>query len=166
MSKFGRGNLLRQSSEMELHGKLQKRNRNGIFQARYFQTLGPSLKYWTNEHEKNTSPGKSFDVREFRSVQNVGDNCICIQMTNDKFKLEIKAISNEQCNEWADFLQAKMALYSVSNLKTSIDTEAVSFSTRTFAGLLRIPVLEQVRDNDSAVTNENNNICLYYKCLL
>ena len=144
MSKFGRGNLLRQSREIELHGKLLKRNRNGIFQARYFQTKGPSLKYWTNEQEKNTTPRSVFDVREFRSVQNVGENCICIQMSNEKFKVEMKAISNEQCNEWADFLQAKMSLYSVDNLKTSIDTEAVACKTRTFEGLLRIPVHDQV----------------------
>jgi hypothetical protein len=144
MSKFGRGNLCRQSSETELYGKLTKRNRNGIFQARYFQTQGPLLKYWANENEKNIATGSVFDVREFRSVQNVGEHCICIQMTNDKFKLEIKAISNEQCNEWTDFLRAKMSLYSVDNLKSSIDTEAVAFKTRTFEGLLRIPVHDQV----------------------
>jgi hypothetical protein len=145
MSKFGRGNLCqRQSCEIELAGKLQKRNRNGIFQARYFQTRGPLLKYWANETEKNITTGSVFDVREFRSVQNVGENCICIQMSNDKFKLDIKAISNEQCNEWADFLQAKISLYSVDNLKTSIDTDAVAFKTRTFEGLLRTPVHDQV----------------------
>jgi hypothetical protein len=65
-------------------------------------------------------------------------------MSNDKFKLEMKAVSNEQCNEWADFLRAKMTLYSVDNLKTSIDTEAVAFTTRTFESLLRIPVADQV----------------------
>lgn len=144
MSKFGRGNLLRLSSETELHGKLQKRNRNGIYQPRYFQTQGSLLKYWTNENEKNLSAGSVFDVREFRSAQNVGDNCLCIQMLNEKFKLELKAVSNEQCNEWADFLRAKMALYSVDNLKSSIDAETLAFKTRTFEGLLRIPVHNQV----------------------
>lgn len=144
MSRFGRGSLCHQSSENELNGKLQKRNRNGIFQARYFQTQGSVLKYWSNEQDKNTTNCSVFDVREFRSVQNVGDNCLSIQMTNDKFKLDLKAISNEQCNEWVDFLKAKMSLYSVDHLKSSIDSEAVAFKTRTFAGLLRVPVHDQV----------------------
>jgi hypothetical protein len=145
MSKFGRGNFLRQSSEVEMHGKLHKRNRNGMFQPRYFQTQGPHLTYWNNENEKNIVPGCVFDVREFRSIQKVGDCCFCIQMTNDKFKLELKAVSNEQCGEWCDFIQAKMTLYSVDNLKTGIDTEAIAFKTRTFETLMRVPIADQVK---------------------
>ena len=158
MSKFGRGNLQRLSREIELAGTLQKRNRKGLYQMRYFETNGPLLKYWNNEQEKinstttndnnnnnnNDNNGKIFDVRDFRKIDSNGNN-FSIQMSHEKFKLEMKALTNEQCQEWVDFLQAKMSLYSIDKLKSSIDTEKVSFETRFFERLISLPVQDQVR---------------------
>lgn len=69
--------------------------------------------------------------------------CTQIQFSNDKFKLDLRAISEEQCEEWSDFLKAKAALYSMDNLLSSID-DGLTFRTRTFESLLKIPVADQV----------------------
>jgi hypothetical protein len=70
-SKFGRGNALASTKEVELHGVLEKRNRNGIFQKRYFQTERSLLKYWSSENDTNNLPSTTYDVRDVRLIHSV-----------------------------------------------------------------------------------------------
>ena len=73
-SKFGRGNALASTKEVELHGVLEKRNRNGIYQKRYFQTERSLLKYWSSESDKHNAPSSIYDVRDVRVIHSVASD--------------------------------------------------------------------------------------------
>lgn len=138
---------MRESKELEMRGVLQKKNRNGIYQNRFFSTRGAYLEYWATSQEAISSPSKpssSYDIREIKIVDGPGDRIVYIQFMNEKFKLELRAISDEQCNEWISFLRAKISLHSSSNLLTGVE-EGMHFQTRTFAALLRLKVNDQVK---------------------
>lgn len=70
-SKFGRGNAMASTKEVELHGVLEKRNRNGIYQKRYFQTERSMLKYWSSENHTHNPPSTTYDVRDVRVIHSV-----------------------------------------------------------------------------------------------
>lgn len=146
MMKFGEREV-RESGELEMRGVLQKRNRNGMFQNRYFSTRGAFIEYWSSSEEAIASPQKpssSYDMREIKVVEGLGDRIVYIQFMNEKFKLELRAISEEQCQEWINFLRAKISLHSPNNLLSDID-DGVRFQTKTFATLLRLKPGDQVR---------------------
>ena len=70
-TKFGRGNANTNTKEVELHGVLEKRNRNGIYQKRYFQTERSLLKYWSSENDTGNVPSSVYDVRDVRLIHSV-----------------------------------------------------------------------------------------------
>ena len=144
MMKFGEREV-RESQELEMRGVLQKKNRNGLYQNRYFSTRGAYLEYWSSSQHALTSlqPSSSYDLREIKIVECPGDRIVYIQFMNEKFKLELRAISDEQCMEWVNFLKAKIALHSPNTLLSNID-DGAEFQTRTFAALLRLKVQDQV----------------------
>ncbi len=61
---------------------------------------------------------------------------------NDKFKLDVKTISPEQCREWIAIIKAKKNLHSVDKLAENISVN--DFRTKTFASLLFLKDAEQV----------------------
>jgi hypothetical protein len=122
--KFGE-KYTHQSMEIELFGVLQKRNKNGFYQNRYLRTKGCFLQYWTS-YEKYLQyneelPSASYNIKEIQLIelQQDGSHHFVIQFQNKKFKLELKGISDENCIEWIDFLNAKRALYSTNSLLDS-----------------------------------------------
>jgi hypothetical protein len=148
MMKFGEREV-RESSELEMRGVLQKRNRNGMFQNRYLSTRGAFIEYWSSSDEALACPHKpssSYDMREIKVVECQGDRILYIQFMNEKFKLELRAISEEQCQEWVNFLKAKITLHSPNNLLSEME-DGVKFQTKTFATLLRLKPGDQVRSN-------------------
>lgn len=63
---------------------------------------------------------------------------------NEKFKLDLKAISNEQCQEWVEFIRAKKNLHSPNSL-LDLDNSDSTFKTKTFGALIKLPLTEQVQ---------------------
>jgi hypothetical protein len=64
---------------------------------------------------------------------------------NNKFKLELKAMSDEQLNEWVEFLLAKKSLYSVDELLVDLSKQRVSFKTKTFQSIMILRDKDQNR---------------------
>jgi hypothetical protein len=143
--RFGQKEV-RQSVELELHGVLQKKNRKGFYQNRYLRTCGTYLQYWTSSEDytlNRETPSTSYDLREIKVIESTGDCCFYIQFMNEKFRIELRAISEEQCEEWIEFLKAKKALHSTNSLlvdKNIGDT----FKTNTFRTLLKLSPVDQV----------------------
>lgn len=71
-SKFGRGITLTSAKDVELHGILEKKNRNGIYQKRYFRTERSLLMYWSSENDTRNPPSSTYDVRDVRLIHSVG----------------------------------------------------------------------------------------------
>jgi hypothetical protein len=119
--KFGE-KYTHQSMEIELYGVLQKRNKNGFYQNRYLRTKGCYLQYWTSyeKYRQNNEelPSASYNIKEIQLIemQQDGSHNFVIQFMNKKFKLELKGISDENCIEWIEFLNAKRSLYSTNSL--------------------------------------------------
>jgi hypothetical protein len=144
--KFGESQV-RESTEIEIHGVLQKRNRKGFYQNRYLRTCGWQLQYWPSSQffsENRTNPSSSYDIREIRIIEATGDCKFYIQFMNEKFKLDLKAISNEQCQEWVEFIRAKKNLHSPNSL-LDLDNSDSTFKTKTFGALIKLPLTEQVQ---------------------
>jgi hypothetical protein len=145
--RFGETSVV-QSAEIEIQGVLQKKNRNGFYQNRYFRTKGVHFMYWLSYEkflENNSSPSSTYDFREVSLIQYCGDKCFLFQFMNEKFKLELRGISDQQCKEWVDFCKSKQLLYSVDQLKSNIDEGELDFQTKTFRSLLVLGKYDQVR---------------------
>ena len=142
---------VRQSGEIELKEILQKKNTTGIYQNRFFVTKGAELFYWTSksDYDKNLEPSTSYDLKEIRSIELSNKRNILILFGNSKFKLELRALNDEQATYWLEFLKSKKALYSHSDLLNELD-ESISFKTETFQ------VLMKLTDNDKVALNIND----------
>ena len=143
--RFGEKEV-RQSVEIELHGVLQKKNRKGFYQNRYLRTYGSYLHYWSSSEEyqeKKLEPSSSYDIREIKVIEILGEGYFYIQFMNEKFRLELRAINEEQCQEWVHFLNAKKTLHSSNSLLNDTNI-GNSFKTSTFNTLLKLSTIEQV----------------------
>lgn len=59
-----------------------------------------------------------------------------------KFKLELRALTDEQCLHWAEFLRSKKALHSISDLINDLDGDA-EFKTDAFRVLMKLKEFDQ-----------------------
>ena len=147
MNMFGQTETL-ESQEIELHGVLQKRNRNGVFQTRYFRTEGHNLCYWwsiADFENHRITPSSKYDIREIQYINIQPDGkTLYSQFMNEKFKVEIRAISENQAQKWFDFLSAKKELHSISTIIHRIN-DGVKFRTCLFQTLLPLKEVDQVR---------------------
>ena len=71
---------------------------------------------WENkaEHDKKSEPSSSFDIREIKVIEaqeTVGNRQFALFFMNEKFKLELKAATPDQCREWIAILEAKRQLH-------------------------------------------------------
>jgi hypothetical protein len=138
----------RDGCEIEIEGVIQKKNRNGFWQNRYFLTEGTHLKYWLNYEKyiaEKSSPSSTYDFREVTSIFPDEDyKSFCLQFMNEKFKLELRGISEKQNIEWINFCRSKQKLYSVDQLRLNINEDTVTFQTKTFFALLQLERVDQV----------------------
>ena len=67
---------------------------------------------------------------------------------NDKFKLELKAASPDQCREWVAILEAKRQLHNIDKL---VQVSNKEFKTKTFQSLLLLSEVDQVSCGYSGV---------------
>ena len=74
-------------------------------------------------------------------MESISNRQFTLFFMNDKFKLDLKAVSPEQCREWIAILQAQRQLYNVDKL---MSVEVSEFKTKTFMSLLKLPEVEQV----------------------
>ena len=62
---------------------------------------------------------------------------------NSKFKLELRALSDEQFAQWSGMLIAKRNLYSIDDLLSDINAQRLSFKTTTFQYLMLLKENDQ-----------------------
>jgi hypothetical protein len=156
--------------EVELSGFLQKKNSKGFYQYRYFKTQRHMLHYWTTDKEASeseTPASSSFDMTEIKSIEkNLNKRIFTLYFMNDKFKLELKTLSDESFLEWTELIVAKRALYSVSQLLTDLNAEkGLQFQSPLFKTLLLmkekdrvdwiVSKFDEVFSNESSKSNDN-----------
>lgn len=132
------------SKELEFEGYLQRRDRLGWFRTRFFQTRGHTLQYFTHgkeSMERGDPPTAIFDIREITDIKKGSGlyqdrTMLILFATGDKFRLELRAVSEESMMEWQEILLAKRALYSKTELLEALDASKTTFKTSTFASLL------------------------------
>jgi hypothetical protein len=73
--------------------------------------------------------------------ETIGNRQFVLYFMNDKFKLELKANSPDQCREWISILEAKRQLHNLDKL-TAVNPN--DFKTKTFKSLLKMTEVEQV----------------------
>jgi hypothetical protein len=132
--------------DVDTSGYIQKKSRSGIFQSRYFKTTGSLLKYWADKAscEKGNEPGAVYDLRDARNFERPpGSKQLNLVFTDgDKFKLELKFTSEEECTSWTEVLSAKRNLYSINKLLVDLDV-GTEFRTKTFGALMILSDREQ-----------------------
>ena len=112
---------------------------------RFFATKGQYFSYWSNETEyiKGLEPQGVYNTQEMKSITSSEKRLMYIQFNSVKFKLELKALTDESCNQWVELLKCKKELYSVNELLLELDS-GVTFQTEAFASLMRLKEDEQV----------------------
>ena len=73
---------------------------------------------------------------------------------NDKFRLELKAGTPEQCREWISILEAKRQLHNLDKLTHVAPSE---FRTSTFKSLLQLSEVEQDRWMNNSINDTFEN---------
>jgi hypothetical protein len=144
LMRFGERQV-RDSMGLEYSGVLQKKNKKGFYQNRFIRTSGCYIQYWTSSEKyaaEEEHPSSSYDIKEIKLIESRGDGYFFIQFMNEKFKLELRAISEDQCQEWIHFLNSKRSLHSTNSLLNDSVVNN-SFKTSTFAALLRLTAEEQ-----------------------
>jgi hypothetical protein len=103
--------------EVELHGVIQKKNSKGFFQNRYFRTAGVLLNYYTDYESyvaDACTPSASYRFTDVGDIEILGDHRFLVSFSSGtSFKLELRAATEAQCEQWVTFLKAKKNLYSV-----------------------------------------------------
>jgi len=147
---------VRQSGEIELRETLQKKNTSGIYQSRFFTTKGYMLHYWTSkaDYEKDADPSNSYDLREMNSLEVASKRNLTLLFGSAKFKLELRALTDDQCLHWAEFLKSKKSLHSLSDLINELDGD-VEFKTEAFRVLMKLREHDQVRRRMSICIHHN-----------
>lgn len=57
------------NSETEAWGFLQKKSSKGIYQQRYFKTIGNKLEYWKDQSDHDQrKPSTSFDINDIKVI--------------------------------------------------------------------------------------------------
>ena len=132
------------SAELEYKGYLQKKNSKGYFQQRYFETDGSALKYWTDfdMHEKGLECSSSYDVKDISSIERMQNRVIILQFSSKKFTVELRAPTEEQQILLFEILNAKRALFCVSELLLELDS-GVEFQTVSFSTLMKLNERDQ-----------------------
>lgn len=146
-----------EDSQQEMEGILQKKNRIGHYQNRYFKTHLNKLYYYTGgkiSSDNNENPTSIFDISEMSEIIRKGSRLIQLQFySGDKFKLDLQSSSATLCNEWVQFLLAKRSLYSTSELLEELDA-STTFKTKTFGTLM---LLHERDRNNYIMSNLNEN---------
>jgi hypothetical protein len=146
-----------EDNQQEMEGILQKKNRIGHYQNRYFKTHLNKLVYYTGgkiSSDNNENPTSIFDISEMSEITRKGSRLIQLQFySGDKFKLDLQSSSATLCNEWVQFLLAKRSLYSTSELLEELDS-STTFKTNTFGTLM---LLHERDRNNYILSNLNEN---------
>ena len=103
------------------------------------------LQYWTSKADcdKSVEPSSSYDLREMNSLEITNKRNLTLLFGSAKFKLELRALTDEQCLHWAEFLRSKKALHSISDLINDLDGDA-EFKTEAFRVLMKLKEFDQV----------------------
>jgi hypothetical protein len=125
--------------DFEKTGFLLKKTSKGLWVNRYFVTERNMLSYWhdINSFEQHDNPSEKYDVAEIKSIERTSHRGLIINFLNSsKFKLEVRALVDNERNEWAAILEGKSKLYSVDELLSDLRLHAISFKTKAFATLM------------------------------
>jgi hypothetical protein len=136
---------LKDNSEFEISGYLQKKTTKGFYVNRYFSTFGHTLRYWQDQvaFENTDKSSEVYDICDIKNIEKTNNRQFNLYFLNERFKLELKAASDEQCKEWTEVLMAKRSMYSVDELLMTLDTNRMSFKTKTFRSLLVLKEKDQ-----------------------
>jgi hypothetical protein len=152
----------RESREIELHGDLQKRNRKGFYQNRYFRTSGVLLSYYTNKEAFDKDPlfpKASFKFTDMTAVQLAGEGKFLVSFSIASLELELKAVNESHAIHWLSFIRAKINLYSVNMLLTLDNSSTISngqnllFVTTTFRQLMLLKPSDQDSYNETSLND-------------
>lgn len=125
--------------DIEKSGYLLKKTSKGLWVNRYFVTERNILSYWhdQNSFEQHDNPSEKYDIAEIKNVERTSNRGLVVNFLNSsKFKLEIRALMDNERNEWASILEGKAKLYSVDELLSDLRQHHISFRTRTFETLM------------------------------
>ena len=133
------------SPDVEVSGYLQKKTSKGLYSSRFFSTQGRYLKYWPDKtkFDVGTDASETFDLCEVKHFEKQGNKSFCIYFMNDKFKLELRAASDQNCTEWHELLLAKRSLHSVSELLADLNNASITFKTKMFQDLMVLKERDQ-----------------------
>eukprot|EP01038_Epipyxis_sp_PR26KG_P008273 gene8273-11200_t len=108
--------------------------------------MGHSLKYYPDSSSYEKKPHEcsgEYDICDIKSIEKGNNKTFTLYFLNGKFKLELKSISDEVCNEWCEVLLAKKSLYSIDELLLDLNQQNIVFQTTTFQSLLILKEKEQ-----------------------
>ena len=136
---------------------LMKKNRRGSYQARFFVTIGPYLKYWTNREDyinkEKENALATIDMREFDVSTNEKKKVVKFDHPiMDKVSVSLKA------KEPADFalleriVNEKRRFYD-TNAFIKGEQEPSDYITGTFRDLLKLSTLDQNNWLDTQVAD-------------
>lgn len=151
----------RESREIELHGILQKRNRKGFYQNRYFRTSGVLLSYYKDQESFNKTPlypNASFKFTDMTSAQTNGpDGKFIVSFAISSVVLDLKAVTESHAIHWVSFIRAKINLYAVNllltmdNSLTVLGSPNLLFVTTTFRELMLLKLSDQDAWNETNI---------------
>jgi hypothetical protein len=133
------------SGDIEICDYLLKKTSKGYFVNRFFATKNHYLKYWSDKqsYENDLESSESYDICEVKNIERPGNRALILYFMNAKFKLELKGLSDEQCNNWTELLIAKKSLYSIDELMVDLIKQKITFATRTFQILMILKEKDQ-----------------------
>ena len=108
--------------------------------------MGHTLKYYPDSTSYEKKPHEcsgEYDICDIKSIEKGNNKTFTLNFLNGKFKLELKSISDEVCNEWCEVLLAKKSLYSIDELLLDLNQQNIVFQTTTFQSLLILKEKEQ-----------------------
>jgi hypothetical protein len=130
--------------KIEFEAYVQKKNTKGYYQNRYFQTRGTLLQYWNDHHSKESGSDASatFDIKDITHIDRQPGRYVTLRFTSNRFVLDLRCASDEQCSLLIETLHAKQALYSITELLVELDS-GTEFMTKTFRQLMVLTEREQ-----------------------
>lgn len=134
--------------DFDIAAYLQKRASTGLmlYNNRYFMTDGHLLKIYLAKPSIRAVQEEPtiFDICAITSIdKDCKNQTFVIYFMNNKFKLDVKAASDEQRKEWCSVLEAKRSLYSIDELRVDVTGDRLLFKTKTFNSLMVLKEQEQ-----------------------
>lgn len=133
-------------NDIDKSGYLQKKTSKGIWVNRYFVTDRNYLQYWHTQQQfdKGEEAAEVFDLSEVKSIETVGSKIFVLSFqAAGKFKIELSSGNDQERCEWIGILEGKRRLYSVDELLADLQSQRISFRTKSFQVLMMLKEREQ-----------------------